>query len=65
MISIKINILKIKSHLHYGDVTDGSNINQLISKIKPNEIYNLAAQSHVQDGFSSILCLHTNHYGIA
>ena len=39
--------------LHYGDVTDGSNINSLISKIKPDEIYNLAAQSHVQVSFQT------------
>ena len=37
--------------LHYGDVTDGLNINNLVSKIKPDEIYNLAAQSHVQVSF--------------
>ena len=39
--------------LHYGDVTDSSNINNLISKIKPDEIYNLAAQSHVQVSFQT------------
>ena len=39
--------------LHYGDVSDGSNINNLISSIKPNEIYNLAAQSHVQVSFQT------------
>jgi GDPmannose 4,6-dehydratase len=39
--------------LHYGDVSDGSNINNLISKIRPNEIYNLAAQSHVQVSFQT------------
>jgi GDPmannose 4,6-dehydratase len=37
--------------LHYGDVTDGSNLNRLLEKIKPNEIYNLAAQSHVKVSF--------------
>ena len=37
--------------LHYGDMTDGQSINQLISKIKPNEVYNLAAQSHVAVSF--------------
>jgi GDPmannose 4,6-dehydratase len=40
-----------KLFLHYGDLTDSSNINRLIDKIKPNEIYNLAAQSHVQVSF--------------
>jgi len=38
--------------LHYGDVTDGSSLMELISTIQPDEIYNLAAQSHVQVSFS-------------
>lgn len=38
-------------HTHYGDITDGTNILQLINKIKPDEIYNLAAQSHVWISF--------------
>jgi len=37
--------------LHYGDVTDSTNIIGLIKKIQPDEIYNLAAQSHVQVSF--------------
>jgi GDPmannose 4,6-dehydratase len=37
--------------LHYGDLTDGSNISRLIKMIKPDEIYNLAAQSHVRVSF--------------
>jgi GDPmannose 4,6-dehydratase len=37
--------------LHYGDLTDSSNLNRLIEKIEPVEIYNLAAQSHVQVSF--------------
>ena len=37
--------------LHYGDVTDTMNIYQLIETIQPNEIYNLAAQSHVKVSF--------------
>lgn len=37
--------------LHYGDVTDTSNINRLLEKIQPTEIYNLAAQSHVKVSF--------------
>ena len=48
-----INLKGSNFILHYGDVTDGSNINSLISKIKPNEIYNLAAQSHVQVSFET------------
>jgi GDPmannose 4,6-dehydratase len=38
-------------HLHYGDMTDGLSIDQIIGKIKPDEIYHLAAQSHVQVSF--------------
>jgi len=37
--------------LHYGDLTDSSNLNRLVEKVKPNEIYNLGAQSHVQVSF--------------
>ncbi|MDP4179398.1 MAG: GDP-mannose 4,6-dehydratase [Bacillota bacterium] len=37
--------------LHHGDLTDSSNLNRLIEKIRPNEIYNLGAQSHVQVSF--------------
>lgn len=37
--------------LHYGDLTDSSNLNRLIERIEPSEIYNLAAQSHVQVSF--------------
>lgn len=37
--------------LHYGDLTDSSNLNRLMEKIKPDEIYNLGAQSHVQVSF--------------
>lgn len=37
--------------LHYGDVTDTSNLNRLLEKIRPEEIYNLSAQSHVKVSF--------------
>ena len=37
--------------LHYGDVTDSLSVSTLIKKILPNEIYNLAAQSHVAVSF--------------
>jgi GDPmannose 4,6-dehydratase len=40
-----------KMFLHYGDVTDTSNLNRLLEKIVPDEIYNLAAQSHVKVSF--------------
>jgi GDPmannose 4,6-dehydratase len=44
-------ILDKKMFLHYGDLTDSSNLNRLIEKIRPDEIYNLGAQSHVQVSF--------------
>jgi len=37
--------------LHYGDLSDSSNVSRLIEDIKPNEIYNLGAQSHVRVSF--------------
>ena len=40
-----------KFRLHYGDITDSSSVSDLIKKIKPDEIYNLAAQSHVAVSF--------------
>ncbi|MFA6417349.1 MAG: GDP-mannose 4,6-dehydratase [Patescibacteria group bacterium] len=38
-------------HLHYGDLIDSSNLNRLLEEIKPDEIYNLGAQSHVHISF--------------
>ena len=38
-------------NLHYGDMTDSSSLIRIIEKIKPDEIYNLAAQSHVKVSF--------------
>ena len=40
-----------KLFLHHGDLTDSSNINRIIKKVGPDEIYNLGAQSHVQVSF--------------
>ena len=40
-----------KLHLHYGDVTDTSVLNYLLDDISPDEVYNLAAQSHVKVSF--------------
>lgn len=40
-----------KLFLHFGDLSDGSNISRLIEKIQPDEIYHLAAQSHVRVSF--------------
>ncbi len=44
-------ILNKKMFLHYGDLVDTSNLNRLLEKIQPDEIYNLAAQSHVKVSF--------------
>lgn len=44
---------KTNFFLHYGDMTDATNLIRLIQKIKPNEIYNLAAQSHVLVSFET------------
>src|SRR3974390_3472768 len=40
-------------HLHYGDVTDATNIIRIVQETQPHEIYNLAAQSHVQVSFET------------
>jgi GDPmannose 4,6-dehydratase len=39
--------------LHYGDMTDGPNLIRIVQQVQPDEIYNLAAQSHVQVSFES------------
>ena len=44
-------ILDKKMFLHYGDLTDGASLIRLINEVKPDEIYNLGAQSHVQISF--------------
>jgi len=41
----------VRLKLHYGDMTDSSNLRRLVEKINPDEIYNLAAQSHVGTSF--------------
>merc|ERR1711879_246904 len=40
-----------KVNLHYGDMVDSSNLVSIIAKVKPDEVYNLAAQSHVKVSF--------------
>ncbi|UWR30454.1 GDP-mannose 4,6-dehydratase [Sulfitobacter sp. W002] len=40
-------------HLHYGDLTDSSNLTRIISEVQPDEIYNLGAQSHVAVSFEA------------
>jgi len=45
--------LKHNLHLHYGDLADGSNLARFVGKIQPDEVYNLAAQSHVRVSFDA------------
>ena len=44
---------KVNFFLHYGDMTDSTNLIRIIQQVQPNEIYNLAAQSHVQVSFET------------
>src|SRR4051794_15199169 len=44
---------RAKLRLHYGDLTDSSNLTRIISQIEPDEIYNLGAQSHVSVSFEA------------
>lgn len=43
----------IRFHLHYGDLTDAANLIRIVREVQPDEIYNLAAQSHVQVSFET------------
>ena len=45
------HVENLKFIVHYGDMTDSSNLNRILDKVNPDEIYNLAAQSHVQVSF--------------
>jgi len=40
-------------HLHYGDMTDATNLIRIVQEVQPDELYNLAAQSHVQVSFET------------
>jgi len=44
---------RIRMYLHYGDLTDATNLIRIVQQVQPNEIYNLAAQSHVAVSFDS------------
>ena len=43
----------VRFHLHYGDLTDSTNLIRIVQQVRPTEIYNLAAQSHVQVSFEA------------
>lgn len=47
------HIENVKMFLHYGDLSDASNLSRLLEKINPHEIYNLGAQSHVRVSFDT------------
>ena len=47
--------------LHYGDLTDSTNLIRIIQEVKPDEIYNLAAMSHVQVSFEMPEYTHNTH----
>ncbi len=47
----EIHSKNVRFHLHYGDLADSLNLSRLIAEIKPHEVYNLAAQSHVAVSF--------------
>ena len=54
-----------KLNLHYGDLTDPNSVNNLVSKINPDEIYNLGAQSHVAVSFvNPLFSTQTSSVGI-
>ena len=57
----RLNHIFNQLHLHYGDLTDYSSLHSLIHNIKPDEIYNLAAQSHVRISFDMPLYLSLIH----
>jgi GDPmannose 4,6-dehydratase len=43
----------VRFHMHYGDMTDATNLIRIVQEVQPTEIYNLAAQSHVQVSFET------------
>ena len=47
------HIDNVRFNLHFGDMTDTSNLTRIISEVQPDEIYNLGAQSHVAVSFGS------------
>ena len=51
----EVHEASIRLHLHYGDLTDGSGLERLLDMIQPDEVYNLAAQSHGRVSFDEPL----------
>src|SRR5581483_8427208 len=48
-----VHAKSVRFFLHYGDMTDATNLIRLVQEVQPDEIYNLAAQSHVQVSFET------------
>jgi GDPmannose 4,6-dehydratase len=48
-----LNVKDAQFRMHYGDMTDSTNLIRLVQEVQPDEIYNLAAQSHVQVSFET------------
>jgi len=46
-----ISHIRDRIHLHYGDLSDSGNLRTIMMSVKPDEVYNLAAQSHVHVSF--------------
>lgn len=49
----RIDHILHRLHLHFGDMTDSNSLHNIVQEVLPNEIYNLAAQSHVRNSFDS------------
>jgi GDPmannose 4,6-dehydratase len=47
------HVQNARFHLHYGDLSDSSNLTRILAEVRPDEVYNLAAQSHVGVSFES------------
>ena len=45
----------VRFFMHYGDLTDATNLIRIIQDVQPDEIYNMAAQSHVQVSFETLV----------
>ena len=52
-LSANLHDARVRFFLHYGDMTDATNLIRLVQEVQPDEIYNLAAQSHVQVSFET------------
>jgi GDPmannose 4,6-dehydratase len=49
-----VHIENVRFKLHYGDLTDSSNLIRIMQEVQPDEVYNLGAQSHVAVSFEAV-----------